>query len=82
MHVPSTPDGTRAPNRLIRVTRTWLRFIRRTRNPELPVILLEDSGTLLGLLFALIGVGLSVLTGNGVFDGHAISGRVIDVLQR
>lgn len=49
--------------------RTWLRFVRRTRNPELPVILLEDSGALLGLLFALIGVGLSVLTGNGVFDG-------------
>ena len=51
--------------------RPWLRFIRRTRNPELPVILLEDSGALLGLLFALIGVGLSVLTGNGVFDGLA-----------
>ncbi|MGX6608175.1 cation diffusion facilitator family transporter [Micromonosporaceae bacterium Da 78-11] len=51
--------------------RSWLRFIRRTRNPELPVVLLEDSGALLGLLFALIGVGLSVLTGNGVFDGIA-----------
>src|SRR3954463_10748350 len=49
--------------------RSWLRFVRRSRSPELPVILLEDSGALLGLLFALIGVGLSVLTGNGVFDG-------------
>ncbi|MEU8609261.1 cation diffusion facilitator family transporter [Actinoplanes sp. NPDC048791] len=49
--------------------RSWLRFVRRTRSPELPVILLEDSGALLGLLFALIGVVASVITGNGVFDG-------------
>jgi cation diffusion facilitator family transporter len=49
----------------------WLRFVRRTRSPELPVILLEDSGALVGLLIALIGIGLSVLTGNGVFDGIA-----------
>ncbi|MFG1994211.1 cation diffusion facilitator family transporter [Actinoplanes sp. NPDC048988] len=51
--------------------RDWLAFIKRTRNPELPVILLEDSGALIGLLFALTGVGLSVATGNGVFDGIA-----------
>jgi cation diffusion facilitator family transporter len=51
--------------------RSWLGFVRRTRSPELPVILLEDSGALLGLLFALSGVELSVLTGNGVFDGIA-----------
>jgi cation diffusion facilitator family transporter len=51
--------------------RSWLRFIRRSRNPELPVILLEDSGALVGLLLALFGVGLSVLTGNGIFDGIA-----------
>jgi cation diffusion facilitator family transporter len=54
--------------------RSWLRFVRRTRSPELPVILLEDSGALLGLLFALAGVGLSVLTGNGIFDGLATLG--------
>jgi cation diffusion facilitator family transporter len=54
-----------------RGNRNWLRFVRRTRSPELPVILLEDSGALIGLLIALIGVGLSVLTGNGVFDGIA-----------
>ena len=51
--------------------RNWLRFVRLTRSPELPVILLEDSGALLGLLLALIGVGLSVPTGNGVYDGVA-----------
>src|SRR5215212_581115 len=52
-----------------RGNRSWLRFVRRTRNPELPVILLEDSAALVGLVFALAGVALSVLTGNGTFDG-------------
>jgi cation diffusion facilitator family transporter len=44
-------------------------FIRHARAPELPVVLLEDTAALLGLVFALIGVGLTVLTGNGIFDG-------------
>ena len=48
---------------------TWWQFIRRSRNPELPVVLLEDTGALLGLLFALFGVGLTMLTGNPVWDG-------------
>ena len=48
---------------------TWWQFIRRSRNPELPVVLLEDTGALLGLLFALLGVGLTMLTGNPVWDG-------------
>ena len=48
---------------------TWWQFIRRSRNPELPVVLLEDTGALLGLAFALSGVGLTVLTGNPVWDG-------------
>jgi cation diffusion facilitator family transporter len=48
---------------------SWWRFIRTSRNPELPVVLLEDSGALIGLVFALIGVGLTVLTGNPVWDG-------------
>ena len=51
--------------------RGWLHFVRRARAPELPVILLEDSGALVGLTFALLGVGLTVLTGNGIFDGIA-----------
>jgi cation diffusion facilitator family transporter len=44
-------------------------FIRHARAPELPVVLLEDTGALLGLVLALLGVGLSTLTGNGIFDG-------------
>ncbi|OBA93913.1 cation diffusion facilitator family transporter [Mycobacteriaceae bacterium 1482268.1] len=48
---------------------SWWRFIRVSRNPELPVVLLEDSGALVGLLFALIGVGLTILTGDPAWDG-------------
>lgn len=52
-----------------RGTRSLARFVRDTRNPELPVILLEDTGALLGLVFALIGITLAVVTGNGAYDG-------------
>jgi cation diffusion facilitator family transporter len=44
-------------------------FIRHARAPELPVVLLEDTAALIGLVLALLGVGLSTVTGNGVFDG-------------
>jgi cation diffusion facilitator family transporter len=47
----------------------WWRFIRTSRSPELPVVLLEDAGALIGLIFALTGVGLTELTGNAVWDG-------------
>jgi cation diffusion facilitator family transporter len=47
----------------------YWQFIRRARQPELPVILLEDVGAITGLVLALFGVGLTALTGNGVFDG-------------
>ena len=49
--------------------RPWWRFVRASRNPELPVVLLEDAGALIGLVLALTGVGLTALTGNGVWDG-------------
>ncbi len=48
---------------------SWPAFIRRSRIPELPVVLLEDTAALLGLVFALLGVGLTLLTDNGVWDG-------------
>ena len=47
---------------------SWPAFIRRAKSPELPVILLEDFAALIGLVLALLGVGLSKLTGNGYFD--------------
>ena len=48
---------------------SWPDYIRRSRSPELPVLLLEDSAALVGLSFALIGVALSEITGDPVWDG-------------
>ncbi|MFB0628594.1 cation diffusion facilitator family transporter [Streptomyces sp. AB3(2024)] len=53
----------------IRGNQTWAQFIKRAKAPELPVVLLEDFGALIGLVLALVGVGLALLTGNGVWDG-------------
>ncbi|WP_067972513.1 cation diffusion facilitator family transporter [Nocardiopsis trehalosi] len=53
----------------VRGSAGWVQFVRRAKAPELPVILLEDTGALLGLLFALAGVSLTLVTGNGVWDG-------------
>jgi cation diffusion facilitator family transporter len=47
---------------------SWVSFIRRAKAPELPVVLLEDVGALTGLVFALLGVGLTLVTHNPVFD--------------
>lgn len=63
----------------VRGTTGWVEFVRRSKSPELPVILLEDVGALLGLVFALIGVSLTLLTGNGVWDaaGTAMIGLLL-----
>ncbi|MCX2971595.1 MULTISPECIES: cation diffusion facilitator family transporter [Streptomyces] len=53
----------------VRGDQSWVEFVRHAKAPELPVILLEDLGALLGLVLALGGVGLALLTGNGVWDG-------------
>jgi cation diffusion facilitator family transporter len=55
-------------SKLIKGDATWWQFIRNSRTPELPVVLLEDAGALIGLVLALIGVGLATITGNPVFD--------------
>jgi cation diffusion facilitator family transporter len=52
----------------LRGGQSWIKFIRNAKQPELPVILLEDFGALLGLVFALFGVSLTLLTGNGLWD--------------
>ncbi|MEI6229856.1 MAG: cation diffusion facilitator family transporter [Actinomycetes bacterium] len=49
--------------------RSLFRFVRDARQPELPVVLLEDAGALVGLLFALFGVAMAVATGDGRWDG-------------
>jgi cation diffusion facilitator family transporter len=64
----SLRTGIREAN-LVRGDRSWVSFIRRTKAPELPVVLLEDLAALIGLVFAFTGVGLSALTGNGRWDG-------------
>ncbi len=52
----------------------WWQFIRRSKNPELPVVLLEDLGALIGLVFALTGVGLALATDDAVWDGYGTLG--------
>ncbi|MFJ9585374.1 cation diffusion facilitator family transporter [Streptomyces acidicola] len=53
----------------LRGSKSWKDFIRHAKAPELPVVLLEDLGALVGLVLALGGVGLALLTGDGVWDG-------------
>jgi cation diffusion facilitator family transporter len=53
----------------VRGTASWAQFLRRAKAPELPVVLLEDFAALIGLVLALCGVGLTLITGDGVWDG-------------
>ncbi len=48
---------------------SWWQFIRHTKSPDLPVVLLEDSAALVGLVIALLGVVVADVTGNGRWDG-------------
>ena len=48
---------------------SWWQYVRQAKTPELPVVLLEDAGALVGLLLALGGVGMTVATGDPVWDG-------------
>jgi cation diffusion facilitator family transporter len=53
----------------VRGNTSWVTFVRRAKAPELPVVLLEDLGALLGLVFALFGVVLTLITHDGLWDG-------------
>lgn len=59
-----------------------LAFIKAAKAPELPVVMLEDSAAVLGLFFALLGIGLSLLTGNGIYDalGSGLIGLLLVVV--
>jgi cation diffusion facilitator family transporter len=74
--------AVREANRL-RDGASWWQFIRRAKSPELPVVLLEDAGALLGLVFALAAVCASVLTGNGAWDaaGSIAIGALLTVIS-
>jgi cation diffusion facilitator family transporter len=52
-----------------RGTRSLFRYVREARQPELPVVLLEDAGALIGLVFALVGITIADLTGDYRWDG-------------
>jgi cation diffusion facilitator family transporter len=63
----------------VRGSASYPEFIRRAKSPELPVILLEDFAALLGLAFALVGVGMSLVTDNHYWDaaGTALIGLLL-----
>ena len=52
----------------MRGQQSWWSFIRTTKQPELAVVLLEDTAAEVGLGFALLGVGLSAITGDALYD--------------
>lgn len=58
----------------VRGSRSWWQFVRSAKAPELPVVLLEDAGALIGLVLALFGVGLTLLTGDGRWDAAGTAG--------
>lgn len=67
---------------LVRGTANWVQFVRRAKAPELPVVLLEDLGALVGLIFALFGVSMTLVTDNGKWDaaGTAMIGVLLVII--
>ena len=55
----------------LRGHQSWWSFIRTTKNPELAVVLLEDTAAEVGLSVAFVGVGLAALTGDPLYDALA-----------
>lgn len=49
-------------------TASWWHFVRTSRSPELPVVLLEDIGAMVGLVIALLAVSAAGVTGNSALD--------------
>jgi len=74
----SLRTAVRESNEVREPGQSWVSFVRRSKAPELPVVLLEDTGALVGLTFALFGVGLTLITGNPLFD--ALGTLMIGVL--
>ncbi len=66
----------------VRGKKSWPQFIRGAKAPELPVVLLEDFGALIGLVFALFGVGMTLATDDGRWDaaGTAMIGLLLVVI--
>ncbi len=66
----------------VRGDRSWWRFIRTSKSPELPVVLLEDIGALVGLVFAMVGVAVATITDEPAFDamGSIAIGLLLGVI--
>lgn len=66
----------------VRGGQTWGQYIRGAKAPELPVVLLEDAGALIGLVLALFGVSMTLITGDGRWDalGSAAIGLLLVVI--
>jgi cation diffusion facilitator family transporter len=62
----------------VRGNASWKDFVRHAKAPELPVVLLEDLAALVGLILALFGVGMTLITDNGMWD--AVGTAAIGVL--
>ncbi|HUQ40147.1 MAG TPA: cation diffusion facilitator family transporter [Acidimicrobiales bacterium] len=69
-------------SRAVKGPGSWWAFVRRSKIPELPVVLLEDLGALVGLTIALAGVGMAELTGNPRWDatGSVAIGLLLGVI--
>ena len=57
---------------------SYWRFVRTAKHPELPIVLLEDVGAEIGLMFALFGLLMTRVTGNARWD--AVGSVAIGVL--
>lgn len=66
----SLRTGVREANK-VRNGLSWMGFVKHTKSPDLALVLMEDVAALIGLFVALLGVGVSAATGDGVFDGVA-----------
>jgi cation diffusion facilitator family transporter len=57
-------------SRLAKGSMGWWAFVRRSKTPELPVVLLEDIGAQAGLVIALFAVTMSEVTDTPEWDGY------------
>ena len=65
--------------RVLSKGKTWQQAITDTRDPTIPLVLAEDATALAGLAVALVAVGLSQLTGHGLWDslGSVLIGALL-----
>ena len=68
--------------RCVKGSESWWSFVRHSKSPELPVVLLEDVGALLGLAFAVLGGGLAMALGEPRYDalGSVAIGILLGVI--